>query len=175
MNLLGKYRYAQCSLCSILLTLDPVPPGLHFRSGSGTPSPHRCVTGFQTASCLLHTLWAPSYKRLSIVNEVTRLGRSLVLLALILVPFVPVWLTHQHYSHFLGTSVNSTCSSVCNSCHCESGARAKADSITQTNQYFEQNYDLPVIHESINCLFFPALGEVLATIESLTIINGQTR
>lgn len=52
---------------------------------------------------------------------------------------------------------------------------AQAESITQTNQYLEQNYDQRVIHDSINCLFFPALGEILATIESLTIINRQAK
>lgn len=52
---------------------------------------------------------------------------------------------------------------------------AKAESITQTNQCFEWNCDLQVIHDSINGFFFPALGEILATAVSLTIINGQMR
>lgn len=72
-------------------------------------------------------------------------------------------------------SVNNTCLNFCNSCQCKSGVDAKAESITQTNQCFEQNCDLQVIHDSINGLFFPALGEILATIVSLTIINGQMR
>lgn len=83
-------------------------------------------------------------------------------------------LPHEHQSHCLNKALTRT-ESFSNSLHCKSGLGAKAESITPMHQHIKQNYDLQVIHVSINCLFFPVPSEILATIESLGIINSWTR
>lgn len=84
-----------------------------------------------------------------------------------------LWLPHEHYSHCLNKALTRS-ESFSNSLHCKSGVEAKAESITQMHHHVKQIYDLQVIHDSINCLFFPVLSEILA-IESLGIINSWTR
>lgn len=85
-----------------------------------------------------------------------------------------VWLPHEPHSHCLNKALSRSIN-VSNSLYCKSGVEAKAKSITQIHHHFKQNYDLWVIHDSINCLLFPVLSEILATIESLGIINSWRR
>lgn len=148
-----------------MLNLDPISPGLQLQSAldptaDGSPSPALALGFFIILNFPLLSANVSGLK-----HGFLHYGHGSLL---------SVWLPHEPHSHCLNKALSRSIN-VSNSLYCKSGVEAKAKSITQIHHHFKQNYDLWVIHDSINCLLFPVLSEILATIESLGIINSWRR